>query len=193
MRLSQSVVLWQSRGGIQKIALFGKRLSPHHGKNSSNKQRKMTVHHYFKTRSVNSEKLKNFEHFFKCCRKKHEDRHRKGRPRVASAAWKCERNVWRGERNVVEYNTIDLVKVHTKKKNRCSFVFFLYHHLWNAREKGHNVLFQPRCNLDFGHWMAVVYVQSFRLIKWTIAFLFKMLYQDCPNVPNWFINTFSSS
>ena len=56
-------------------------------------------------------------------------------------------------------------------------------------EKDHNVLFQPRCNLDFGHYMVAVYVQSFRLIQLTIAFLFKMLYQDCPNVPNWF-NTF---
>ena len=41
--------------------------------------------------------------------------------------------------------------------------------------------------------MAALYVQSFRAIQWTIAYLFKMLYQDCPNVPNWFIDTFSSS
>ncbi|CDQ79176.1 unnamed protein product [Oncorhynchus mykiss] len=49
MRLSQSVVLRQGRGGIQKIALFDKRPSPYYGKNSLNKQRETTVHHYFKT------------------------------------------------------------------------------------------------------------------------------------------------
>ena len=41
------------------------------------------------------------------------------------------------------------------------------------QEKCHNVLFQTRWNLDFGHYMSAVYVQSFRLIQWTIAFLFK--------------------
>ena len=71
MRLSQSVVLWHGRGNIQKIALFGKRPSPYYGKNSSDKQREMTVHHYFKTwRSVNPEHFKNFESFFKCSHKK---------------------------------------------------------------------------------------------------------------------------
>ena len=60
MCLNQSVVLWQGRGGIQKITLFGKRPSPYYGKNSSNKQREMTVHHYFKTWSVNEEHFKNF-------------------------------------------------------------------------------------------------------------------------------------
>ena len=50
MRLRQSVVLWQGRGGIQNIALFGKR--PYYGKNSSNKQRETTVHHYFKNMKV---------------------------------------------------------------------------------------------------------------------------------------------
>ena len=89
MHLSQSVVLWQ-------IALFDKRPSPYYGKNSSNKQRETTVHHYFKTRrSVNVEHFKKFEHFFKCSRKNYqelwqngsyEDRHRKGRPTVTSAA-----------------------------------------------------------------------------------------------------------
>jgi hypothetical protein len=54
------------------------------------------------------------------------------------------------------------------------------------QEKGHNVLLQFRCNLDFG-----VYVQSFRLIQWTIALMFKMLYEVCPNVPSWSIDTFS--
>ena len=54
MRLSQSVVLWQDRGGIQKIGLFGIRPSPYYGKKSSKKQRDMKVHQYFKTwRSVN--------------------------------------------------------------------------------------------------------------------------------------------
>ena len=62
MRLKQSVVLWQGRGGIQNMALFGKIPSPYYGKNSSNKQREMTVSHYFKIwRSVNTENLKNFE------------------------------------------------------------------------------------------------------------------------------------
>ena len=37
MHLCQSVVLWQGRGGIQKIALFGKIPSPYYVKNSSNK------------------------------------------------------------------------------------------------------------------------------------------------------------
>ena len=73
MYLSQSVGLWQGRDGIQKIALFGKRPSPYYGKNSSNKQRETTVHHYFKTwRSVNTEHFKNFESFFKCSRKTHQ-------------------------------------------------------------------------------------------------------------------------
>ena len=35
--------------------------------------------------------------------------------------------------------------------------------------------------------MASVFVQSLRLIQWTIGFLYKILYQDCPNVPNLFI------
>ena len=76
MRLSQSVVLWQGRGGIQKIALFGKRPCPYYGKNSSNKQRETTVHHYFKTwRSVNAEHFKSFKSLFKDSRKtiKHND------------------------------------------------------------------------------------------------------------------------
>ena len=71
--LSQSVVLWQGRGGIQKIALFGTRPSPYYGKNSSNKQREMAVRHYFKTwRSVNPENDKTFLSFFKCSRKNHQ-------------------------------------------------------------------------------------------------------------------------
>ena len=71
--LSQSVVLWQSRSGIQKIALFGKRPSPYYGKNSSNKQRETTVHHYFKTwRSVIPENVKNFVRFLTCSRKNHQ-------------------------------------------------------------------------------------------------------------------------
>ena len=70
---SQSVVLWQGRGGIQKIALFGERPSLYYGKNSSKMQSAMTVHHYFKTwRSVNPEHFKNFDNFFKCRRKNHQ-------------------------------------------------------------------------------------------------------------------------
>ena len=42
--------------------------------------------------------------------------------------------------NVGEYNTLDLVKDITKKKAHV----FLY-------QKGHNVLFQPRRNLDSSH------------------------------------------
>ena len=94
MHLSQSVVLWQGRGGIQKIALFGKTSSQ--GKNSSNKQSQTTVHPYFKTRrSVNpkisrtlkvssSAVAKTIKRYDKTG--SHEDRHRKGRPRVTSAA-----------------------------------------------------------------------------------------------------------
>ena len=94
MHLSQSVVLWQGRGGIQKIAVFCKRRSPYYGKNSSNKQREMTVHHYLKTwRSDNLENIKNFVSSSTVAKTiklydktgSHEDRHRKGRPRVTSA------------------------------------------------------------------------------------------------------------
>ena len=54
-------MLWQVRGGIQKITLFGKRPSPYYGKNGSNKKRETTVHHYFKTwRSINPQHFKNF-------------------------------------------------------------------------------------------------------------------------------------
>ena len=74
MHLSQSVVLWQGMVGIQKIALFDKRPSPYYGKDSSNKQRETTVHHYFKTWwSVNTEHFKNFESFFKCSHKNHQE------------------------------------------------------------------------------------------------------------------------
>ena len=70
MHLSQSVGLWQGRGGIQKIALFGKIPTLYYGKNSSNKQRETSVHHYFKTwRSVNPE---NVQSFFNCSRKNHQ-------------------------------------------------------------------------------------------------------------------------
>ena len=94
MHLSQSVVLWQGRSGIQKIALFGKRPSPYYDKNSSNKQRETTVHHYFKTwRSVNPERTFNVysSAVAKTIKRydettSHEDHHRHGRPRVTSAA-----------------------------------------------------------------------------------------------------------
>ena len=54
----------------------------------------MSVRHYFKTWSVNAEHFKNFESFFVCAKTiqrydetgSHDDRHRKGRPRVTSAA-----------------------------------------------------------------------------------------------------------
>jgi hypothetical protein len=73
MRLSQSVVLWQGRGDIQKISLFGKRPSPYYVKNTSKKQRRMTVHHYFKTwRSVNLENVKIFDSFLKFSLKNHQ-------------------------------------------------------------------------------------------------------------------------
>jgi hypothetical protein len=58
MHLSQSVVLLQGRVGIKKIALFGKRPRQYYGKNSSNKQRETTGHHYFKkSSSVNMENV----------------------------------------------------------------------------------------------------------------------------------------
>ena len=93
MHLSQSVVLWQGRGCIQKIAIFAERPSLYFGKNSSNKQRVPTIHHCFKTwRSVNPENFKNFEsavaktinHYDEAGF--YEDCHRKGRSRVTSAA-----------------------------------------------------------------------------------------------------------
>ena len=73
MHFSQSVVLWHGMGGIQKMALFGKRPSPYYGKYNSNKQIEKTVHHYFKTwRSFNPENVTKFESFFKCSRKNHQ-------------------------------------------------------------------------------------------------------------------------
>jgi hypothetical protein len=52
-------------------------------------------------------------------------------------------DVYGHERNVVEFNTIYLAKDNTKKETTFLLYFFV--------QKGHNVLFQPRCNLDFGH------------------------------------------
>ena len=46
--------------------------------------------------------------------------------------------------NLGEYNRLDLVKDNTKKK-------YIYSIIFEMQEKGHNVLFQPRCNLDIGH------------------------------------------
>ena len=55
-------------------------------------------------------------------------------------------------RNVGEYYTIDLVKDNTKNQIWvCSFVFF-YTIIFEMQEKVHNVLFKPRCNLDFTRW-----------------------------------------
>jgi hypothetical protein len=63
---------------------------------------------------------------------------------------------------------------------------------FEMQARDHNVLFQPRRQLTF--WpLDGSSVHLFRLIKLTIAYLFKMLYQDWPNVLNWFISTFSSS
>ena len=72
--------------------LFGKIPSPYYG-NSSNRQRETKVHHYFKTRrSVNAEHFKVSSSAVATTIKSydetgsHVDRHRKGRPRVTSAA-----------------------------------------------------------------------------------------------------------
>ena len=43
-------------GGIQKIALFGKRPSPYYVKNSTNKQRETTFHYFKKFSSMQSQK-----------------------------------------------------------------------------------------------------------------------------------------
>jgi hypothetical protein len=48
-------------GVVYRRSLFGKRPSPYYGKNSLNKQREMTVHHYFKTCSVNKEHFKKLK------------------------------------------------------------------------------------------------------------------------------------
>jgi hypothetical protein len=65
--------------------------------------------------------------------------------------------------NVGEYN-IRSGKRKYKEKNNCFFVFVCTI-IFEMQEKGHNVLFQHTHNLDFGHLMAAVYVQSFRLIQ----------------------------
>jgi hypothetical protein len=44
--------------------------------------------------------------------------------------------------NVGEYNTLDMVK---------DDVFIFCTIIFGMQEKGHNVLFQPMRNLDFGH------------------------------------------
>ena len=96
MRLSYSVVLWQGRGGIPKIAIFGKWPSPYYGKNSSNNKNKWqsiitlrhegqsvrTISRTFKvSSSAVAKTIKRYEETGS-----HEDRHRKGRRRVTSAA-----------------------------------------------------------------------------------------------------------
>jgi hypothetical protein len=45
---------------------------------------------------------------------------------------------------------MDLGKDNTKDKNNHSSVFFCTI-IFEKQEKGHNVLFQPRGNLGFGH------------------------------------------
>ena len=88
-------MLGQGRGGIQKIALFGKRLSPYYGKNSLNKQREMKViitlrpgqliWKMSRTLKVSSSAVaKTIKRYDESS--SHEDRHRKGRPRVTSDA-----------------------------------------------------------------------------------------------------------
>jgi hypothetical protein len=57
--------------------------------------------------------------------------------------------------------TVDLVKDNTKKKK----TYFFWTIIFEMQEKGHNVLFQPRRNIQFGHKMAAVYVPSFKLIQ----------------------------
>jgi hypothetical protein len=52
--------------------------------------------------------------------------------------------------NVGEYNTKDLVKDNTKKKNNVILYFFCTI-IFKMQEKGHHVLFQPSWNLDFVH------------------------------------------
>ena len=60
-------------------ALFGKRPSPYYGKNSSNKQRETTVHHYFNQsiRNISSAVAKTIKRFDETGSQ--EDHHRKGR------------------------------------------------------------------------------------------------------------------
>ena len=48
MLLSQSAVLWQNRGGIEKIALFGKIPNPYHVKNSKEISKDMKLSQPFK-------------------------------------------------------------------------------------------------------------------------------------------------
>ena len=56
-------------------------------------------------------------------------------------------SLWKCEINLGEYNTLDLLKGYTKKKKKTFFCTIIF----EMQEKGHNVLFQPRHNLDFGH------------------------------------------
>ena len=66
--------------------------------------------------------------------------------------------------NVEEYYILDLVKYNTKKKTFI-FLYFFCTSIFEMQEKGHNVLFQPRRNFDFGQLMAAVCAQRFRLIQ----------------------------
>ena len=94
MHLSQLVVLWQGRGGIQKIALFGKWWCPYYEKNSSNKQRETTVHLRHEGQSIwtisrtlkvsSSAVAKTIKRYDETG--SHVDRHRKIILRVTSAA-----------------------------------------------------------------------------------------------------------
>jgi hypothetical protein len=71
--------------------------------------------------------------------------------------------LWKFEINVGEYNTLDLVKDNTIKKN-IHFLIYLFV-IFEMQEKGHIIRQEFRHKLDFGHQMAAVCVQSFRLIQ----------------------------
>jgi hypothetical protein len=56
--------------------------------------------------------------------------------------------------NVGEYNTLDLIKDNTKEK---PCVFFVPLSL-KCKRKTITYYSKPGCNLDFGQWIAAVYV-----------------------------------
>jgi hypothetical protein len=56
--------------------------------------------------------------------------------------------LWKCEKNVGEYNILDMVKDNTTTKT-----FFSKESctIFEMQEKGDNALFQPRYNIDIGH------------------------------------------
>jgi hypothetical protein len=67
--------------------------------------------------------------------------------------------LWKYERNIGEYNTLDLVKdTKTKKYIFCIFIF-------EMPEKGHNVLFQPRHSPQTIAWY---YFTVIATVNWTL-------------------------